>query len=182
MDIYQQKKILRKKIREIKKQYSLEQKRLLSLEIWSQLEETIEFQKADYIMAYWSMDDEVYTHRFIRKWADKKQIILPVIKGDELELKLFRGLEELVEGEQYGILEPDGAVFREIEKIELVLVPGMAFDNHNNRMGRGKAYYDQLLVKLNAIKIGICFDFQLLEEVPHNDLDVKMDRILTNKK
>jgi 5-formyltetrahydrofolate cyclo-ligase len=128
------------------------------------------------------MDDEVFTHDFVKKWGDKKKIILPVVKGDQLELKVFRGVEELVPGENFGIPEPKGELFLDEQQIELVLVPGVAFDKQNNRMGRGKAYYDQLLISLKAVKVGICFHFQHLEQVPHDDLDIKMNIVLSNKK
>ncbi len=67
-------------------------------------------------------------------------------------------------------------------QIELVIVPGLAFDKENNRMGRGKAYYEQLLLELQAFKVGICFHFQFFDQVPHDHLDVKMNRVLFNKK
>lgn len=182
MDIYQQKKVLRKEIREIKNTYTLEQKKAISKDILSRVESLPEFLEAGCIMAYWSMDDEVYTHDLIEKWSRIKQIILPVVKGDQLQLKLFRGEKALKAGEKFGIPEPTGELFTDYDEIELVIVPGVAFDRQNNRMGRGKAYYDQLLKELKAFKLGICFQFQLLEKIPHDDLDIKMDLVITNKK
>lgn len=182
MDIYQQKRALRKEIKEVKKLYTLDQKKALSQEILNQVENTPEFIKAKCIMAYWSMEDEVFTHDFVQKWGIEKKIILPVVKGDQLDLKVFRGVEKLVPGENFGIPEPKGEVFADNEQIELVIVPGVAFDYKNNRMGRGKAYYDQLLKNLEAFKLGICFRFQYFEEVPHDDLDIKMDLVISNKK
>lgn len=182
MDIYQQKRNLRKEIRGIKKLYSLEQKKELSNEILNQVEDLPVFQEAECIMAYWSMNDEVFTHDFVQKWGSQKKIILPVVRGDQLELKVFRGVNELVAGENFGIPEPKGEVFSDYEQIELIIVPGVAFDYQFNRMGRGKAYYDQLLKNLNVFKLGICFFFQYLEKVPHDELDIKMDLVITNKK
>ncbi len=71
-------------------------------------------------------------------------------------------------------------MFEEVDKIDLIIVPGIAFDKSLNRLGRGKAYYDKLLKDSKAIKIGVCFDFQLLESVPVDKYDVKMDLIITN--
>jgi 5-formyltetrahydrofolate cyclo-ligase len=131
-------------------------------------------------MAYWSMDDEVHTHDFVLKFLGKKQIILPVVKGDVLELKEFTSKTNMMIGESYGIKEPEGEPFNEIDKIDLIIVPGVAFDVKNNRLGRGKAYYDNLLIKTRALKVGVCFDFQLLNSVPVEEHDVKMDLVITD--
>lgn len=179
MDIFQQKKALRKEVKELKSQYTLEQKKELSISILKKIEESVEFQSSDIIMAYWSMDDEVFTHDFVIKWAEQKRIILPVVNGDELELKEFKGVDKLVAGENFGIPEPNGPIFKYPEQIEMILVPGVAFDIQKNRMGRGKAYYDKLLRASKAYKMGICFEFQTFEEVPYDDLDVCMDEVVS---
>ncbi len=131
-------------------------------------------------MAYWSMDDEVYTHDFILKWHNKKKIVLPVVKGNELELKSFSGLDNLIKGESYGIEEPSGDIFDQPEKIDLIIVSGIAFDKTNNRLGRGKAYYDKLLKSTKANKIGVCFDFQFLASIPVDKHDIKMDLVISD--
>lgn len=61
----------------------------------------------------------------------------------------------------------------------MIIVPGVAFDNNNNRLGRGKAYYDKLLKESKSYKVGVCFDFQLIEEVPVDEYDIKMDLIIS---
>jgi len=178
MDIYFEKRELRKKIKLLKQDYSLEQKKEMSLSIWKQLEATDVFREANIIMAYWSMDDEVFTHDFIQKWYAEKKIILPVVRGTELELKEFKGIREMVAGEKYGIPEPIGPTFQQPESIALIVVPGVAFDNNGNRMGRGKAYYDKLLRSSRAYKVGVCFPFQLRAHIPFDELDVRMDKII----
>jgi len=65
-------------------------------------------------------------------------------------------------------------------KIDLVIVPGIAFDWQKNRLGRGKGFYDRFFEKNNLLKIGVCFDFQFLETVPHSKHDIKMDIIVTS--
>ena len=67
------------------------------------------------------------------------------------------------------------------EDIDLVIVPGVAFDRQHNRLGRGKGFYDRLLSTLSAPKIGICYSFQLKEHIPTEPFDKKMDLILTEK-
>lgn len=179
MSIDEKKKEIRKKIKQLKKDISLDVKKLRSCKILEKLENNETFLNAKTVMLYWSMDDEVYTHDFVLKWACQKKIILPCVNGSLLDLRIFKGMENLVEGEGFGILEPSGDLFTDIESLDLIIVPGVAFDKNNNRMGRGKAYYDKLLRTTDCNKIGLCFDFQLLDSVPINEYDVKMNSILT---
>lgn len=176
--INQHKKEIRRKIKILKKQFSLQDNKQKSKIIFDKLEKRNEFKEAQIIMAYWSMDDEVYTHDFILKWQHQKIFILPVVKGDNLELKTFSGIDDLVQGESFGIGEPSGEKFKNPQDIDVIIVPGVAFDNNNNRLGRGKAYYDKLLKTTNAFKIGVCFDFQLIDSVPVDEHDIKMDMII----
>lgn len=179
MNIDDQKKEIRKAIRALKRDVSLEDKKKRSQKILDDLEKNESFKDANTVMLYWSMDDEVHTHDFVLKWASKKRIILPCVKGDLLELRVFKGLENLIEGDGFGILEPSGELFTDVNSIDLIVVPGVAFDKQNNRMGRGRAYYDKLLITTSCTKVGICFDFQLLDEVPVNEYDVMMDTIIS---
>jgi 5-formyltetrahydrofolate cyclo-ligase len=176
--INEQKKELRKKIRSLKKNFSLNQKKTKSNKIFEKLEQLPEFANSKVVMAYWSMDDEVFTHDFVLKYCKEKQIILPVVKGDVLELKRFAGLSNLKKEGVFGIEEPTGEVFQDVESIDMILVPGVAFDTNLNRLGRGKAYYDKLLKTAKAVKVGICFDFQIVDSVPTDRFDVKMDKVL----
>lgn len=107
-----------------------------------------------------------------------KNIILPVVVGDELELRLYRGPEDL-DISHYGIAEPTGRAFTKYDSIDIAIIPGVAFDSRGNRLGRGKGYYDKLLPHIPSLKVGICFPFQLIEKVPADTLDVRMDFILT---
>lgn len=118
------------------------------------------------------------THSFIEKWSKKKDIILPVVVGEELELRLYTGPQDLAIG-AYGIAEPTGEVFTDYKSIDLAVIPGVAFDMAGHRLGRGKGYYDKLLPRISAFKIGICFPFQLIEEVPAESFDICMNTIIT---
>jgi len=122
----------------------------------------------------------VYTHAFIEKWSKEKNILLPVVQGDELELRSYHCPDDLAIG-SYGILEPTGTPFHDYTNIDLVIVPGVAFDVSGSRLGRGKGYYDRLLPKLTAYKIGICFPFQLVNEIPTEEFDIRMNEIISSK-
>jgi len=179
MNIDEQKKEIRKRIKSLKGEISLDVKKKRSLSILNRLKNNKAFERAKTVMLYWSMDDEVFTHDFVVEYAKTKIIILPCVKGDVLELRVFKGLENLVDGDGFGIPEPNGDLYMAIDDIDLIVVPGVAFDNQNNRMGRGRAYYDKLLRTTNCEKIGICFKFQLLEKVPTDEYDIKMDLVIS---
>ncbi len=178
--IMDEKKALRIEIRQLKRACPLEERRRKSLSVWEAVERDEVFQQAETVLAYWSMDDEVYTHDFVKRWAGSKTLLLPCVKGDELELRYFDGEERLQPGEGYAIPEPVGELFADWGKIDLILVPGVAFDKFGNRLGRGKGYYDKVLKQTGAYKLGVCFDFQLVERVPVEPHDVKMDRVVAS--
>ena len=145
----------------------------------SKLENHPAFRQAHTILLYYSLPDEVQTHEFVERWSREKQIILPVVKGDELELRQYTGPQDLQKG-SFGIEEPTGELYDTPEQIELTIVPGVSFDRNGNRLGRGKGYYDRLLPRIpSAYKAGICFPFQLVEEVPAEPFDIRMDEIIT---
>lgn len=173
------KKQLRKQIRERKKEFSLSEKIELSKPIFEKIEKEELFKEAEVVLLYYSMDDEVYTHDFVEKHYKTKTILLPCVDGDDLILRQYLGIESMKAGEQFGILEPLGKEFNDLEKIDLMIIPGVAFDKEKNRLGRGRGFYDRLLKTVNATKIGVCFDFQIVEQVPTEDFDVKMDVVIS---
>lgn len=151
----------------------------LSDEILARLEAHPAFVQAQTVLLYHSLKDEVQTHAFIEKWCRKKRIVLPVVAGDVLELRLYTGPDSLKIG-SYGIAEPAGEAFTDYTALDLAVIPGVAFDSEKHRLGRGKGYYDKLLPLLpSTLKAGICFPFQLLEEVPAEPFDVCMDFVIT---
>jgi 5-formyltetrahydrofolate cyclo-ligase len=86
---------------------------------------------------------------------------------------------EIIAG-KFGVREPaTGCAEIPLDRFDLILVPGMAFDLHGSRLGRGKGFYDRLLEKAGGIKCGVCHDFQLLEKIPSEPHDAKVDFILT---
>ena len=131
------------------------------------------------MLLYHSLPDEVDTHAFIRRWSARKRILLPVVKGDDLELRLYTGDDCLTEG-AFHIDEPTGTAFTDYAAIDLAVIPGVAFDRRGNRLGRGKGYYDRLLPRIpTAYKLGLCFPFQLLDQIPAEAHDIPMDEVLT---
>lgn len=179
MELKEKKKELRRLIRERKKQLSLSEKQKEGKEIFSLIENSSAYKQANIVLLYWSMDDEVPTHDFILSNYENKTILLPCVVGDDLVLRKFSGMQSMKEGEQFGILEPTGEIFSDYEKIDLMIIPGVAFDRERKRIGRGRGFYDRLLAVNQNKKMGICFSCQLVESVPTEDFDVKMDFVVT---
>lgn len=176
----EKKRLLRQLIYKRKKEYSKEDLLNYSTDVLKLLCSEPAWAQAEVVLLYYSLPDEVFTHDLVHKWNKYKQIILPVVVGDILELRRYSGPQDLVKG-SYGILEPCGELFTAYETIDLVVVPGVAFDNYGNRMGRGKGYYDKLLPSIEAYKIGICFPFQYFKDevIPSDKHDIQMDKIVT---
>lgn len=164
-----------------KKKYSVTTLSEFSFAALQIIEQQDVFQKASCIALYHAIPGEVDTTPFIEKWYQQKKILLPIVKGDHLLFSLYTGPDSVKPG-PFGILEPCGEIIPNIEKeIELIIVPGIAFDHNLNRLGRGKGYYDRILSDIPAFKIGLCFHFQLFPEIPTEDFDKRMDRIITDK-
>ena len=176
-DISAEKDIIRHNIRMKKKLLTDLEKRIESKAVFEKIEMLPEFEKAKSILLYWSLKDELSTHDFIEKWSKTKQILLPVVIDDNMVIKPFTTKEELSKS-NLGIWEPESqkTYFR---SVEIVIVPGVAFDNNKVRLGRGKGYYDKFFVNKKIIKIGIGFDVQVLEQIPKAVYDIKMDKIFT---
>jgi 5-formyltetrahydrofolate cyclo-ligase len=171
---------VRKRMRELKRAVPPEEKLRRSEAILRQLEQLPEWDAARVVLLYWSMADEVQTHDFVNRWYKDKVLLLPCVDGDDLVLRQYTGPECLVAGEQFGIGEPTGPIWTDLDAIQIIIVPGVAFDRSGNRMGRGRGFYDRMLKStMGALKIGIAYDFQMLDEIPVEPHDVKMDRIIT---
>lgn len=153
----------------------------LSKRILEQLEETRLFRDASCIALYHALPGEVQTALFLEKWYQKKQLLLPLVTGNDLRLLPYRGPESVRTG-AFGILEPvDTGNSVPENEVDLIIVPGVAFDRRLNRLGRGKGFYDRLLCTLNVPRIGICYDFQMKETIPTESFDKKMDLVITEK-
>lgn len=173
------KKQLRQDIKALKKEQDKTSWDEKSNAIFSAIEHMDVFKNATSILCYWSLPDEVQTHSSVTTWAKSKKVFLPVVKGDDLDLVLFEGIEKMEAEPVFGILEPKSSIKASVNDIDIIIVPGVAFDKSCNRMGRGKGYYDRLLSASRATKVGVGFDFQLVEQVPTEPHDVQLDLIVT---
>jgi 5-formyltetrahydrofolate cyclo-ligase len=137
--------------------------------------------EAQTVLLYHSLPDEVCTHALIDSALQQhKRVLLPVVVGEELELHQYTDHGALQEG-AFHILEPQGPTFTDYAAIDLAVIPGVAFTTDGKRLGRGKGYYDRLLPRTTAHRIGLCFHFQLLDDIPTTNLDATMDEIVTDE-
>lgn len=172
-----EKKELRAHIKALKKQHSKEQLMEQSEKILAKLEQHHDFIKSNKIMLYSALPDEVQTQTFLEKWHLKKCIILPTVVGDDI-IPVEFGKDTAFAVGDFNILEPQNEPYT--GGFDLIIVPGVAFDHNGNRLGRGKGYYDRFLSHhLDVKRIGICFDFQLVDEVPSEAFDIRMDEVIT---
>ncbi|OIO76045.1 MAG: 5-formyltetrahydrofolate cyclo-ligase [Elusimicrobia bacterium CG1_02_37_114] len=175
------KKELRNHIKILGRNYTIEDLNVKSKQIFKNVEKELCFTESKVVMLFWSMADEVNTHEFIQKWHTQKTILLPVIQNDILEIKKFTGIENMFMESRFGIFQPAGDTYENLHEIDLIIVPGQAFDYQKNRIGRGKGYYDKLLERNNFTKAGICFDFQIVDKVPTENFDIKMDLVISEE-
>lgn len=171
---------LRKIIKQRKRQFSSKQLENMSFCIMSKLLDHPKIKKAKTILIYHSLPDEVYTHSAILKLQNEgKTLVLPAVIGNgTMETREYKNTQELKTG-AFNIKEPSGKQYTDLKNIDVAVIPGVAFDIHNNRLGRGKGYYDKFLPSIpQAYKIGICFDFQKLQKVPTDTNDICMDEVL----
>ena len=170
---------LRREIRRRKAACSPEQLQQLSAEVTRRLLSTPRWQQSRTLLLYHSLPDEVSTSALIQSAVEQgKRVLLPVVVGDDLELREYCGQGCLAEG-AFHIQEPQGEAFEDYPAIDLAVIPGVAFSPEGARLGRGRGYYDRLLPRLSAAhKCGICWPFQLLPELPTEPHDVRMDEVI----
>lgn len=178
------KKELRKYIREQKRHFTPQQLGEMSLGIMSSLLSNPHVKDADTILMYHSLPDEVDTHSALDQLLTMgKKVLLPKVISDmEMTIHEYTGKDSLKPSEPYGILEPITPEFSiaNSQFSIVAVVPGMAFDRQGHRLGRGKGYYDRFLSRVpNIYKIGVCFPFQLIDNIPSEPTDVVMDEVVT---
>ena len=141
-----------------------------------------QYIKSRTVMYFVSFGNEVYTHAMIKKALSNKTVVVPKVSHYEIEPSLIIDFENLIPG-KFGILEPIETMRIAYKNIDLVLVPGIAFDLDGHRIGYGFGYYDKFLKKVpKAVKIGLAFDFQVVDIIPRETHDVPVDLIVTDER
>ncbi len=139
------------------------------------------FKNSNTIMSYISIKNEIDLQE-INETIIKlgKTLVLPVIdnNGENMKSVKVDTLENLKE-KKFGVMEPDFGEEIKYNEIDLVIVPGVAFDINGNRIGFGKGYYDRFLRGYNGKTIVLAYDFQVLENIETEEHDEKVEEIIT---
>ncbi|UCD15644.1 MAG: 5-formyltetrahydrofolate cyclo-ligase [Candidatus Omnitrophota bacterium] len=146
------------------------------------------YKDANVILAYYPLRGEVNVLGMIGKDLKIKKFCFPVMDLKRKDLRVFgvSSLDEDFLPGPYKIMQPDIKKTKElaVSDIDMVIVPGLAFDYHRNRLGRGAGFYDRFLKRLNpsAKTVGVAFDFQILKDLPvHPSYDEKVDVIVSEQ-
>ena len=180
------KKELRAQLLDTRKNISEEDRNKKSKIIIDKLMSTVEYKNANTIMAFASFGTEVNTHDFIKtSLASGKRIILPITINEDRSLFLqeIKSFDELKKG-TYGILEPEMKENFDRSKLDLVIVPGVAFDHRGYRMGYGGGYYDRFLSSLDKRTkiVAINFEELYVYRVIISRFDMKVPVLITDRK
>tara|TARA_B100000686_G_C16686259_1_gene914979 strand:- start:560 stop:1099 length:540 start_codon:yes stop_codon:yes gene_type:complete len=144
------------------------------------------YRESRAILFYLSLEEEVQTDEIIEKSIQiGRQVCVPVIDHKELRVARISRLDMEYEENSYGVREPrrDSWDLIDPTELDLVLVPGLAFDPEGGRIGFGCGYYDRFLSRLSSdvIFAGLAFDFQIVETAPQSPGDCKVHFVVTDK-
>lgn len=135
-------------------------------------------EKNESFFVYNSVNSEADTKKLIKTLLTKgKAVYLPRVVGKEMEAVPYSG--KFVKS-PFGIEEPMGDAYR--GKIDVAVIPGFAFNLHGDRIGYGGGYYDRFLSDRKIVKIGYCYDFQIVQSIPVERHDVPVDYLVTDKR
>jgi 5-formyltetrahydrofolate cyclo-ligase len=172
---------LRKKMLEARRQHTKEYKRVHAQSICKAIWKYVRTEKVKTVHSYIPLNDEVDLLPLLQKLLkhDISLIVPKTLSNFRLQHLKVKSLAKL----HSGLFRTKYPVQTEVYKgtYDLILVPGLCFDPSGIRLGYGKGYYDRFLgSQLNVVKAGVCFPFQVVEHIPNEDHDVKMDMIFSS--
>ncbi len=178
------KKQLREKMKDNLKQMNDDDYQTFSYELKKKLLRSKEWKEAKTIGITISTNREVDTRSIIEAgWEEKKRIVVPKCFPEKKELKFYQinSFQE-VEDSFYSLKEPIITMTPFVEKseIDLLIVPGLIFDEHGYRIGFGGGYYDRYLMDYANMTISLAFDFQLVDDLPKENFDIPIQKIISN--
>lgn len=186
LDKHQQKEELRQTLLERRKSISEPNFYGASAKVIEQLKEQREYQNAKTIHCYISINKrrEVETRALIKEMLFKgKKVVVPITDFENgilthIELRSFDDLE----ANKWGVLEPNGGEQVSPEELDLVIVPMVGADEQCNRIGYGEGFYDRFLKDVSGSKIGLTFERNVIEQIPVEDFDIPLDKIITEER
>jgi 5-formyltetrahydrofolate cyclo-ligase len=183
--INQTKALLRERLKQIRAQVTPDMAEAASQNVWNALSGFHDFKNASGIGAFVSLPSEINTFSILEgSLKTGKKLFLPKTVKDKTHFDFYpiHDFKNLTTG-AFGVLEPNGNHPADWNELDLVLVPGLAFDPQGNRLGFGKGYYDRMLPRLKktTLVIGVAYTFQIVDQVPHTSEDFPMKALLTEK-
>ncbi len=169
---------IRRQVKALKRLLSEDERQEAARRAFAQVEQLPEFTAANRVLVYHSLPDELPTPEFIAKWHGKKQLFLPRVCGDDLDVLPYNPTD--LQTGAFNISEPQGNDLVDPSTLDLIIVPAVAFDRRGNRIGRGKGYYDRLLCRCSAPKIGVCYQCQICADFEPSEFDIPVDRVITD--
>ncbi|MDX2479189.1 MAG: 5-formyltetrahydrofolate cyclo-ligase [Desulfuromusa sp.] len=178
------KKNIRKQFLDCRKQLDLQTYSHLSQQIQQQLVGSEYFIRARALALYSPINNEVATEQIFTVATElNKKIYYPRVAGDELDFFEVNTINELVPG-FFGVSEPVSGEKISVTALDLIVVPGVAFDLMGGRLGYGRGFYDRLLTgkASRTVSVGLCFEIQLCDLLPSEAHDQALDFIATETK
>lgn len=176
---------IRRKIKILRNQVSLERKAQWDQQIAERFFNLPEMKAASHVFCYIDIRKEAGTRLILKGlWEKNRLVAVPRVIGTEMDFFWIQSLEEAAVGTM-GILEPQKGRPAYLQDGTVILIPGLAFGMDGSRLGYGGGYYDRFLgrpgenQKKNCLKIGIAYDFQIFETLPKDPHDCLLDWILT---
>jgi 5-formyltetrahydrofolate cyclo-ligase len=177
------KKDIRKKVLAARDGQLPAQRTAKSREVEERLFSLPEFRSARVVLFFASFRSEVETSSMIRHALTfGKRVILPKVKGTELALYEIADWDRDVSPGAWGIPEPHENRPVGLDEIDLILMPGAAFDEHGNRVGYGAGFYDKLLSSYTKTTVALAFEAQIVPLIPAEPHDVPVTKIVTEKR
>ena len=174
---------LRKSPKELRNKMPQKEAAQLSLSAAKRFISSELYKNSKIIMLYWPIGNETDTRYILEEiYKDKKIAVLPVTdpQTDSILPVCINKYTEMAEG-AYKIQEPKDKITIKKEDIDVVIVPGIAFDRTGARVGFGKGCYDRFLKNTKAKKIGYCYAYQITDKILSDDFDINMDCLITEK-
>ena len=181
------KRFLRKKMKYKRDSINKDDKAIKDKIIKEKLKETKFYKNSTNIFIYIGFGSEIDTKEYIKEFlSEGKNVFVPRIKDNIMEAVKIDSISDLVKN-KYGIPEPSYNLYKTSDgskNIDLIIVPGLAFDITGGRLGYGGGYYDRYLEDKfkNIPKIALAYDFQVINNVPTDKHDIRVDYIITEKR
>ena len=173
------KRELRLAMRKLNRSLQPEVRSHLSHKLWEAVESLPQFREAKVVAFFSSLSDEPDTSSALECWSQQKHLLVPRVEGEIMHFYEFVP-EHMTDG-SFGILEPSEGDIFPAGDIDLIVVPGVAFTAAGDRMGRGKGFYDKYLSQseMRAYRVGVCYPHQIVESLPTEPHDQRMDIVVS---